>query len=251
MRFLGPNYARERPQMETTTNSPPKRTASFVCLTLKDLPQLTTDQSLATVTGTLNSNSSLFKTIPHRKVYRNPNRQQPVRTKQINGLEIDQTTSISPPILVVPNLLDLATHSTPLPILTSTMTYVDPSSMDSPSRYTYETHVDSNGVNHHRLHPITDNFLRSNSKIETLALRAASPGMAVKMPVVYHGNSKRTSPQKSHLYMPQTPLTTIDSVLRERSIAIANENAHQPDAMERVNHILKQLYLPTDKSKRS
>ena len=51
--------------------------------------------------------------------------------------------------------------------------------------------------------------------------------------------------------MPQTPLTTIDSVLRERSIAIANENAHQPDAMERVNHILKQLYLPTDKSKRS
>lgn len=259
--FLGGNYGRERSQMETattigdhmnSTNSPTKRTASFVCLTLKDLPNLTTDQSLGTVSGTLNSHSTIFKTLPHRKTHRSPNRQQPIKIKSTNGLEIDKTSSISPPILTVPNLLDLATRSTPLPMLTSTMNYIDPSSIDSPNRYAYESHVDSNGINHHRLHLTTDNLLRSNSKIETLALRTTSPGISVKMPVVvHHGNSKRTSPQRNHLYMSQPALTTIDSVLRERSVVIANENTHQPDAMERVNHILKQLYLPTDKSKRS
>ena len=248
--FLATVYGRERSQVEPSTTSPAKRMASFVCLTLKDLPSVHADQSIATLSGSVISQPSLYKTLPHRKIHRHSNR-QPMKVKQPNALEIDQTSSISPPVPAVPNLMDLATRTTPLPVLHSPMNYTEPISMDSPSRYAYETRVDSNGVNHHRLYPIMDNLLRSNSKIETLAYRAISPGMSVKMPAVHHGNSKKSSPQRGNVNMTQQHFSTVDSALRERSMVIANENVHQPDAMERVNSILKQLYLPTDKSKRS
>lgn len=248
--FLATVYARERSQVESAMNPPAKRTASYVCLTLKDLPSIHADPSIATLSGSVVSHPSLFKTLPPRRTHRVPNR-QPMKIKQPNALEIDKTTSTSPPILTVPNLMDLATHPTPLPILNSSMNYTEGTSMDSPSRYAYDTQVDSNGVHHHRLYPIMDNLLRSTSKIETLAYRTISPGTSIKMPAVHHGNSKKSSPQRTNFLVPQQHLSTIDSTLRERSIVIANENVHQPDAMERVNSILKQLYLPTDKSKRS
>lgn len=256
--FLATVYTRERTQLDTAAtsdqigsqNSPPKRTASFVCLTVKDFPTLANDQSISSITGTLTSHTPIFKTLPQRRVQRNPHRQQQQqqpRVKPSNGLEIDKMPGISPPIPPMPNLMELATRSTPLPNLTSSINHTDLPMMDSPSKHSYETHVDSNGVNHHRLHSITDNLLRPNSKIETLALRAITPGTGVKMPAVNHGNHKKSS---SHKTSSQLPLATIESVLRERSMVIANENAHQPDAMERVNHALKQLYLPTERSKR-
>jgi hypothetical protein len=262
--FLDMFYPRERSQLETTasidqntsTNPPGKRTASFVCLTLNDLPTPSIDQSISTITGTLITQSPIFKTSPpqrrlQRNYHRQPQSQQPM--KPTNNLDINQIHSISPPsILQLPNLMELATRTSPLPNSTSAINNMDIPITDSSNKYSYETQIDSNGINHHRLHSTTDNLLRSFSKSDTPVLRT-SPIMGMKMPTVNNsnGNNKRSSSLRTNNYFPQQPLSTIDSVLRERSFIIANENIHQPDAMERVNHILKQLYLPSEKNKRS
>jgi len=254
--------SRERSQLEpiaspdqnTSTNQAVKRTASFVCLTLNDLPTPPIDQPISTITGTLITQSSIFRTSPpQRRLQRNhrrqPQSQQPM--KPTNNIDIDQIHSISPSMLTLPNLMELATRTSPHPNSTSAVTNMDITMTDSSNKFLYETQIDSNGINHHRLHPTTDNLLRSFSKVDTPVLRA-SPSMGIKMPTVNNsnGNNKRSSSLRTNNYFPQQTLSTMDSVLRERSIMIANENIHQPDAMERVNHILKQLYLPTEKHKR-
>jgi hypothetical protein len=143
----------------------------------------------------------------------------------------------------MPNLMELATRSSPLLNHSSSMTNHEMSFFDSSNKFSYDTQTDSNGVNHHRLFTINDNLLRPFSKNETPTLRNGI-GTGVKMPAVnISGNNKRPPSQKGN--------TSIESVLRERSITIANEYMHQPDAMERVNQILKQLYVPTEKNKRS
>ncbi len=252
--FLDILYSRERSQLETialpdqntSTNQAVKRTASFICLTLNDLPTPTVDPQISTISGTFISQSAICKTSPQRRLQRNQRRQQPM--KPTNSIEIDQIHSLSPSMLTLPNLMELATRTSPLPNTTSAITNMDISMMDSSNKFSYETQIDSNGINHHRLHPTTDNLIRSISKSETPVSRA-SLGMSTKMPLVNNsnGNHKRLSSHKTHNYFPQQPLSTIDSILRERSCIIANENIHQPDAMERVNNILKQLYLPSAK----
>jgi hypothetical protein len=67
------------------------------------------------------------------------------------------------------------------------------------------------------------------------------------MPTVSNGSHKRAPSQRTNSFLIQQPLASMDSVLKERSVTIGNENVHHPDAMERVNHILKQLYLPAEK----
>jgi hypothetical protein len=226
-----------------------KRTASFVSLTLNDLPNQLNDQSIATISGTFVSQTPVFKTLPQRRLQRTHRRQNQQQTKAFNGLEIDQIPSTSPPILTLPNLMEIATRSSPVLNRFSSINNAD---TDSSNKFLYETETDSNGVNHHRLYTVNDNLLRPFSKNETPALRTYHK-TDVKMPVVNNnGNFKKSSPQKTNYHQSSSsqPLSNIETVLKERSIAIANENIYQPDALERVNHILKQLYLPTEKTKR-
>ncbi len=253
------SYTRDRSQLETTTTTIPdqvtsstsivKRTASFVCLNLNDVPILPNDQLISTISGTLVSQSPLFKTLPNRRFQR-PSRQQqqsaPQKARSSNSLEIDKMPHIASPTLAMPNLLELATRTTPLPNLPSSTNNIDPATIESPYKYSYETQTDSNGVNHHRLHSNTDHHLRSHSKNEISPMRTTH-GALIKMPIVISGNQKKLSPQKSNSYSTQQPLSTIESLLRERSMTIPNEHAHHSDGMERVNRILKQLYPQTEK----
>ena len=249
-------------QNMSTTNATIKRTASFVSLNLKDLPTPTNDQLVSTISGTIVSQTSIFKNLPTRRIQHMPRRQQQQQNKPLLSTESDRVLNTSPSNPSMPNLTELATHTSPLLILPSTANGNDLPMMDSPNKYSYETVIDSNGVNHHRLYTITDDFLRLFSKTETTGFRT-SPGANVKMPSVIgnHSNNsnnnhnhsptkKGLSSQKTTNHLIQQPSPPIDCVLRERSITIANENMHQPDAMERVNHILKQLYLPTEKTRR-
>lgn len=260
MLFLDSFYPRERSQIEPTAtstdpNSTIKRTASFVCLSLNDLPIPQQDPSIATISGTFVSQTPLFKTLPQRRIQRHirrqPQQQQQNKTAITTNIDIDPSHSLSPSMLTLPNLMEIATRTSPLPNLTSSMNNIDIPIVESSNKFSYDTQIDSNGINHHRIYPTNDNILRSYSKTDT-PLSRTSPNLTIKMPVVNNNNShsKRTISQKTTNYFPQQSISSIDSVLRERSIIIGNENVHQPDAMERVNHILKQLYLPTEKHKR-
>jgi hypothetical protein len=248
---LGTFYARERSQLETSliidqnasTNSLVKRTASFFSLNPKDLPALPNDQSISTISGTLVSQAPMFKTQPQRRLQSHHRRRSnhPQQIKALNALEIDQIPSIP-----MPNLMDSATRTSPLPTLVSSIINIDTSTIESSNKHSYETQVDSNGINHHRLHTITDHFLRPISKNDIPGLRA-SQSINSRMPTVSNGNHKRPPVQRTNSFLIQQPLASMDSVLKERSVTIGNENVHHPDAMERVNHILKQLYLPAEK----
>jgi len=261
--FSGMFYPREPSQLDTSlsmdqnisTNSIVKRNASFVCLTLNDLPIPPNDQSISTISGGLASPTTIFKSLPQRRKQRHDrHQQQQQKVKQLNGIEINQIHSTSPSVLTLPNLMELAARTAPLPNFSSPMNNIDISIMDSSNKYSYETQTDSDGVDHYRLYSTTENLLRSFSKHDTPISRT-SPGINIKMPAVNNNNNvhhKRLSPQRTTPHFPpQQSLPTIESVLNERSIIIGNENTHQSDAMDRVNHILKQLYLPTEKSKRS
>ncbi|CAF2335571.1 unnamed protein product [Rotaria sp. Silwood2] len=254
----------ERSQMETSTildpnvstttinNTAVKRTASFVSLTLNDLPSPPNDQSIPTISGIISTQTPIFKNLPQRRLQHIHRRQHQQQNKPSNGIEYDRMPNLSPSTLTMPNLMELANRTSPLLVLPSSMNNSDISMIDTSNKYSYETSTDSNGVNHHRLYTITDNLLRPFSKNETAIIRS-NTGINTKMPAVHtnNGNQKRSGSQKANNHLTQPPLATIESVLRERSMIIANENAHQPDAMERVNHVLKQLYLPLEKSKKS
>ena len=242
------------PDPVTSPTSTAKRTASFVCLNLNDVPVLPNDQGITTISGTLTSQSSAYKTLPLRRLQRHRQQQQAPQSHKVkssNSFEIDKMPRIASATLsAMPNLLELATRTTPLPNLTSSTNYTDPSTTESGYRYSFDTHTDSNGVIHHRLQPNGDHNLRSHSKNEISAMRI-SLGADIKMPIVISGNQKRLASQKSNHYPSQPPLSTIESLLRERSMTIANEHSLRPDTMERVNHIIKQFYPPTEKNKRS
>jgi len=244
----------ERPHLETapTADQLPsspvqvKRTASFVCLNLPDLPAApTNDQSVSTISGAFVTPSSIFKTLPQRRLQRHAHRpKQQQQVKPFNGFENDHIPAISPPILNVPNLIELATRATTLPNLTSSISNFDTYTSDSSTKFSYETQIDSNGINHHRLQPPNDHLLTQTAR--------NTPNISLKMPAVNTGNQKKISAQQPVHYIGQQPLSSIETILRERSVIIGNENTPQPDAMERVNHILKQLYLPTpEKTKRT
>ncbi|CAF1931708.1 unnamed protein product [Rotaria magnacalcarata] len=264
------NDAGEHSQIDTSTiidpnasittlnNTMSKRTASFVSLTLNDLPSISNDQSIPTISSIISAQAPMFKNLPQRRLQQMHRRHhhQQQQNKSTHGSESDRMPMLSPSTIAVPNLMELANRSSPSHlIVSSSMNLNDIPMIDSSNKYSYETITDSNGVNHHRLYTIADNLLRPFSKIETAAVRSTS-GMCTKMPPLSNSNNnnnnlKRSISQKSSNHLTQQPLATIESVLRERSIIIANENTHQPDAMERVNHILKQLYLPLDKTKKA
>ncbi|CAF3438790.1 unnamed protein product [Rotaria socialis] len=268
------NDAGEHSQIDTSTlvdpnisittlnNTVSKRTASFVSLTLNDLPTIPNDQSIPTISSIISAQAPMFKNLPQRRLqhmHRRHQHQQHPQNKSTHGSESDRMPMLSPSTIAVPNLMELANRSSPPHLIgSSSMNLNDIPMIDSSNKYSYETITDSNGVNHHRLYTINDNFLRPFSKAETAAVRGTS-GMCTKMPPLSNNNNnnnnnnnlKRSLSQKSSNHLTQQPLATIESVLRERSIIIANENTHQPDAMERVNHILKQLYLPLDKTKKA
>lgn len=225
-------------------NSTTKRAApSFVCLNLNDAQTLPNDQLISTISGTLVSQTPVFKTLPQRRLQRNHHRQQQ-KLKSSNGLEIDKMPLTSSPPLAMPNLLELATRSTHLPNLTTSTHSMDPSTMESSNKYSYETQIDSNGVNHHRLHSNIDHH--PHSKNDTSPTRTTL-GTSVKMPVVNHGSPRKSASEKRSNYSIQHTLSTIESVVKQRAMIITNENMHPPGAMDRVNHLLKEHYPPTTK----
>jgi hypothetical protein len=252
---------RERSQLETsiTTDQNPKtavkRTASFISLTLNDLPSSSNEPVISTISGTIVSETPIFKTSSQRRLQRTHHRHhQPL--KPLNGLEIDPIHNTSSPMLPLPNLMELATRTSPLVNFPSSINTLDISTIDSSHKYSYETQKDSNGINHHRLHTINPNLLHPLSKIDTPTLRT-NLAISGKMPSMNNnnnnnnGNLHRSYSQKTNNSLAQQPLASIESILKERSTILANENMHQTDTKERVNHILKQLYLPSEKTKRS
>ncbi len=244
------------PDPVTSPTSTAKRTTSFVCLNLNDVPLLPNDQMISTISGALPTQSPVYKTLPLRRFPRHrPQLQQQSpqshKIKSSNSLEIDKMPRIASAALsTMPNLLELATRTTPLPNLSSSANNTDPSTIESAYRYSFDTQTDSNGVIHHRLQTSSDHNLRSHSKNEISSMRIAL-GTDIKMPIGINGNQKKLASQKSNHYSSQPPLSTIESLLRERSMTIANEHSLRPDTMERVNHIIKQFYPPTEKNKKS
>ena len=135
-----PVPARERTVVETslvvekdttaviTAQPMVKRTASFVSLTLKDVPSAYHDPSVPTISGTLVSQTPVFKTLTQRRLqrmYRRHHQQQQQQQtlyphphphpKLSSRIESEQITSISPPVVAMPNLMELAMRASPLP----------------------------------------------------------------------------------------------------------------------------------------
>ena len=113
-----------------TTQPMVKRTASFVSLTLKDVPSAYHDPSVPTISGTLVSQTPVFKTLTQRRLqrmYRRHHQQQQQQQtlyphphphphpKLSSRIEIEQLTSTSPPVMAMPNLMELAMRASPLP----------------------------------------------------------------------------------------------------------------------------------------
>lgn len=135
--------ARERAVMETslviekdtpavnTTQPMVKRTASFVSLTLKDVPSAYHDPSVSTISGTLVSQTPVFKTLTQRRLqrmYRRHHQQQQQQQqtfyphphphphpKLSSRIESEQISSTPPPAVAMPNLMELAMRASPLP----------------------------------------------------------------------------------------------------------------------------------------
>ena len=247
-----------------------KRTASFVSLTLKDVPNAYHDPSVSTISGTVVAQTPIFKTLNQRRLQRmyrrnHQQQQQPTpqqHTKLTSRVEIEQISSTPPPMVTMPNLMELAMRSSPLPNIAGSIDsgkrvqdaverngwnlscILEPS-----NRYAFETHTDTNGINHHRLYNLSENLFRPFSKNEAPIIRT-NPPVGIKMPSISnnHDGSYRRSPScRAHIVGAQQILPSIETVLKERSIVIAHENLPQVDAMDRVHQILKQLYVPSDK----
>jgi hypothetical protein len=228
-------------QNTSSTNHTGKRTASMVSLTLNDFLSPSNDQSISTISGTYVSQPSIPRTLPSRRL-RIDLRHHHQQNTTLNGNETDQ----------MPNLMELATAKSSRLSHASLTNNGDTSTMDSSNKYSYDTQTDSNGISHHRLYTVPDNVLSPLAKNETAILRT-SVGLGTKMPPVMNsiGNLRRTSTQKSINYFSQQILAPIEPSPKERSIHIPKENVYQPNAMERVNQIIQQLHLPTEKHKRS
>ncbi|UJR33783.1 hypothetical protein I4U23_021209 [Adineta vaga] len=216
-----------------------KRTASMASLTLNDFLSPTVDQTISTISGTYVSQPTISKTLPIRRLRterRPPQQLKPIPTNETNQLA---------------NVLEVKTSISPLLNLSSSINPGETSTIDSSYRYSYETQTDSNGINHHRLHSITNNTITSSSKPETSPIRT-NAGTGTKMPSVFNNiaQHKRVSKPKTHIYSTQQLLAPIESALRERSVVISNENTHEVNSMERVSQIIQQLHLPYEKNKR-
>ena len=99
----------------------------------------------------------------------------------------------------------------------------------------------SSSINENEMTSITDtqidsNTVRSYPKHEVPVLRTKT---ANNNP---NGNLKQAFSQKFNNYVVQQPLSSIESVLKERSISQTQENDKQL--------LKRQLYLPFDKTKR-
>ena len=214
----------------------------MVSLNLNDFLSPSNEQYISTISGTYVSQPSISKTLPSRRLRIDRRHQQQQQNKPLNGNEIEP----------MPNLMELATSISILPNHSSAMNNSEIPTVDSSNKYSYETQTDLNGVNHHRLYTVTDNVPNPLSKNESAVLRT-SVGLGIKMPPVLNGiaSHKRIATQKLNNYLSQQFLPTFEHIPRERSMLMSNENMNQPNAMERVNQIIQQLHLPSDKSKRS
>jgi len=78
------------------------------------------------------------------------------------------------------------------------------------------------------------------------------PSLPTKMPSINkNDNLRKVFPHKLNTYATQRPLRSIESILKQRSIDIAQENPNQSAATENINQILKrQFNLPFEKNKR-
>jgi hypothetical protein len=78
------------------------------------------------------------------------------------------------------------------------------------------------------------------------------PSLPTKMATVNkNDNLRKVFPHKLNTYATQQPLRSIESILKQRSIDIAQENHNQSAPTEHINEILKrQFNLPFEKNKR-
>jgi hypothetical protein len=98
--------------------------------------------------------------------------------------------------------------------------------VDATNRFTYETQVDSNGINHHRLFSVPTNPIGPFSKDESSIIRTSTMS-GIKMPVIgqYHdGHSRQAIVQRTNTSLTQQSLPMIESALKERSLVIVNEH---------------------------
>lgn len=106
---------------------------------------------------------------------------------------------------------------------------------------------------------ISDNDTAINDKqIELNPLRSFPkhkiPTLRSKMPTVNNNNNnsnfRKLFSNKTNTYIVQQPLRSIESILKQRSIDIAQENHNQSGTTEHINQILKrQFNLPPKKYK--
>jgi hypothetical protein len=181
----------------------------MVSIPLTELSNSSYDQSKA---GTLFSPTPMFKSLPNKRLQHIQRRQQ--QQQQNNKNDTEQTNNMCPPIITMPHLMEFSRR----------LSYS--SSLNDNDGTITDTQIDSNSIH-------------SPSKQETPILRT-------KMPIL---NNKRTFSQKIPNYVLQSPLSTIESVLKERSIGLTQENSpNQSNRLRCVNQIFKkQIFLPFEK----
>jgi hypothetical protein len=135
------------------------------------------------------------------------------RIDRRNKNDIEQTSNVSPSVVTMPRLTEFT------------------------RRLSHTSSINDNDTT-----TIIDTQIDSSPKQE-------SPILRTKMPMVNNsGNLKRPFTQKINNYVVQQPLSSIESVLKDRSIRIVEENNNQSNTIRNVDQIFKkQYYLPFDK----
>lgn len=153
----------------------------------------------------------MFKSLAQRQFQRTHRHQKNPK------IDLEPLNNTSPPIITMPHLMEFTRR-------------LSPSSSNNDNDTTI---VDT---------PMDSNPNRSIPKTETPVLRT-------KIPIVNNnGNLKRVFAQKINNFVVHQPLTSIESVLKERSIRMTQDANHQANAAQRANQIFKkQIYLPFDK----
>lgn len=159
---------------------------------------------------TLFSPTPVFKSLPNRRIQRIHRPQQKPNTNNIKDLE--PITNISPPIITMPNLMEFTRRlSRSSSIIDSEMTIID-------------TQID-------------------------LKKQETPPVLRTKIPIVNNNNKRTISQKNPNNVVQQQPFDSIESVLKERSINLIQDDSNeQSNRIRRVNQIFKrQIFLPFDK----
>ncbi|CAF0747278.1 unnamed protein product [Adineta ricciae] len=226
-------------QNTSLTHGIGKRTTSLASLTLNDFLPSLPDQPISTISGTYVSQPTISKNLPVRRL--RTERRPQLSNRTISSNDISQLSHV----------LEITTPITPQLNLSSSINAIDTSVTDSSNRYSYETQMDSNGINHYRLQAVLDNVHSSLPKSDAPVIRS-NANAGVKMPSVFNSvtQHKRVSKPRSYVYSTQQLLAPIEPTARELSASILHENTHQLNPMERFSQIVQQLHVPAEKSKR-